>query len=99
MHQYRHEKLPASFAGLFTEIISSDEKQSRHNQFNYVNIPSKKSYLEKYPLKQILSNWNSLSIDLKSTGEHDEFKSFLKETLLHNYKFEMDCPLNCFSCQ
>ena len=98
MHQYRHEKLPASFSNLFTEITSTDELQSRHNSFNYINKPAVKSYLEKFPLKQILSTWNSLSIDLKSTGEQEEFQSLLKETLLYDYHFDTNCPKNCYSC-
>ena len=98
MHQFKHDKLPASFSGIFTDIINSDELQIRHNDYNYVNKPAIKSYLEKFPLKQIVSNWNSLSIDLKSTGEEDEFKTLLKEDLLSKYSFETDCPINCFSC-
>ena len=98
MHQYRHDKLPASFSGLFTDITNSDEFQIRHNDYNYINKPAIKSNLENFPLKQILSNWNSLSIDLKSTGEEEEFQALLKETLLYNYNFETDCPNNCYSC-
>ena len=98
MHQCKYDKLPASFSGIFTDIINSDELQIRHNDYNYVNKPAIKSYLEKFPLKQIVSNWNSLSIDLKSTGEEDEFKTLLKEDLLSKYSFETDCPINCFSC-
>ena len=98
MHQFKPDKLPASFSGIFTDIINSDELQIRHNDYNYVNKPAIKSYLEKFPLKQIVSNWNSLSIDLKSTGEEDEFKTLLKEDLLSKYSFETDCPINCFSC-
>ena len=98
MHQYRHEKLPSSFSGLFSDLVSTDELQTRHNDYNYLNKPANKKYLEKYPLKQILTNWNSLSIDLKATGEEEEFKSLLKENLLSKYSTETDCPKNCYSC-
>jgi hypothetical protein len=98
MHQYRHEKLPSSFLGLFSDLVNTDELQTRHNDYNYVNKPANKKYLEKFPLKQILTNWNSLSIDLKSTGEEEEFKLLLKENLLSKYSTETDCPRNCYSC-
>ena len=99
MHQYRHEKLPSSFSGLFSDLVNTDELQTRHNDYNYLNKPANKKYLEKFPLKQILTNWNSLNIDLKSTGEKEEFKSLLKENLLSKYSAEPDCPINCYSCQ
>ena len=98
MHQYRHEKLPSSFSGLFSDVVNTDELQTRHNDYNYLNKPALKKYLEKFPLKQILTNWNSLSIDLKSTGDEEEFKSLLKENLLSKYSTETDCPKNCYSC-
>ena len=74
MHQYRHEKLPSSFSGIFLDIINTDELQTRHNDYNFVNKAATKKYLETFPLKQILAYWISLSIDLKSTGKEDEFK-------------------------
>ena len=98
MHQYRHEKLPSSFSGLFSDLVNTDELQTRQNDYNYLNKPANKKYLEKFPLKQILTNWNSLNIDLKSTGEEEEFKSLLKENLLSKYSTEPDCPINCYSC-
>jgi hypothetical protein len=98
MHQYRHEKLPSSFSGLFSDLVNTDELQTRHNDYNYLNKPANKRYLEKFPLKQILTNWNSLSIDLKSTGEEEEFKSLLKENFLSKYSTESDCPRSCYSC-
>ena len=82
----------------FTDITNTDELQIRNNDYNYINKASVKSNLDKFPLKQILSTWNSLSIDLKSTGEKEEFQALLKESLLYNYSFETDCPLNCYSC-
>ena len=56
MHKYRHEKLPASFVGTFTDTIMTDELQSRHNDYNYRNEPAIKKYLENFPLKQIIFN-------------------------------------------
>ena len=98
MHQYKHNKLPESFSGIFTDIINTDQLQVRHNDFNMINKPAIKSCLEKFPLKQIISTWNSLSVDLKSTGDEEEFKLLLKEDLLSKYCLELDCPSNCFSC-
>ena len=98
MHKYRHEKLPASFVGTFTDTIMTDELQSRHNDYNYRNEPAIKRYLDKFPLKQIIFNWNALSVDLKSTADLAEFKLLLKEKYLSQYSLETDCSDNCFSC-
>ena len=98
MHQYRHEKLPPSFTGIFSETTMSDGVQSRHNDYNYHNGPAVKTSLEKFPLKQIIFNWNSLDIDLKATGDLFEFQRMLNTKLLSQYKYETDCPINCFSC-
>ena len=98
MHKYRHEKLPASFVGTFTDTIMTDELQSRHNDYNYLNEPAIKKTLENFPLKQIIFNWNALNIDLKSTADFAEFELLLKEKYLSQYSLEPDCPKNCFSC-
>ena len=98
MHKYRHEKLPESFAGTFTDTIMSDEHQSRHNDYNYLNKPAIKKNLENFPLKQIIFNWNALNIDLKSTADLAEFQLLLKEKYLSQYSLETDCSDNCFSC-
>ena len=42
MHQYRHEKLPPSFSGIFTETTMSNARQSRHNEYNYQKKPAVK---------------------------------------------------------
>ena len=98
MHKYRHGKLPASFVGTFTDTIMTDELQSRHNDYNYLNEPAIKKTLENFPLKQIIFNWNALNIDLKSTADFAEFELLLKEKYLSQYSLEPDCPNNCFSC-
>ena len=90
--------MPASFAGTFTDTIMTDELQSRHNDYNYLNESAIKKCLEKFPLKQIIFNWNALSIDLKSTADLVEFEQLLKEKYLSQYSLETDCPDNCFSC-
>ena len=99
MHQYRHGKLPTSFSGIFTDTIMTDEIQSRHNDYNYLNLPATKKCLENFPLKQIIFNWNSLSLELKSTAEPLEFGCLLKEKYLSLYSSEMDCIGECFSCR
>ena len=63
MHKYRHSKLPASFSGIFTETSMTDEMQSRHNDYNYLNQPAIKRYLDNFTLKKIIFNWNALSIN------------------------------------
>ena len=98
MHKYRNEKLPNSFSGIFTDITSTDELQTRHNDYNYINEPAIKRCLENFPLKQIILNWNALDIDLKSTAEEEEFQILLKEKYLSQYSYETDCSGNCYSC-
>ena len=99
MHKYRHSKLPASFSGIFTETSMTDKMQSRHNDYNYLNQPAMKRYLDNFPLKKIIFNWNALSVDLKSTAEFTEFEYLLKESYLAKYNLNTDCFVdNCFSC-
>ena len=98
MHNYKNNKLPISFSGIFTDIINSDNLQTRHNDYNFVNNPAVKSYLEKFPYKQIVSTWNNLNIDLKATAEGDEFKQMLKYTYLSSYSCDTQCVGPCYSC-
>ena len=98
MHQYKNKKIPVSFSDIFTDITNTDELQTRHNDYNFVNKPAIKSYLEKFPYKQFLSNWNSLSIDLKSTADETEFQQLLKDKFLTNYSLENNCIGPCYSC-
>ena len=98
MHKNRHEKLPASFVGTFTDTIMTDELQSRHNDYNYLNEPAIKRCLENFPLKQIIFNWNALDIELKATGDKADFENLLKEKYLSQYSFETDCLGKCYSC-
>ena len=46
MNQYRNKKLPESFNNKFTDITCTDQLQTRHNDYNYQNIPAttKKKY-------------------------------------------------------
>ena len=74
----------------------SNEMQSRHNDYNYQNQPAIKGRLEKYPLKQIIFNWNRLDIDLKATGDIEEFQRMLNSKILDNYRHETECPDSCF---
>ena len=98
MHQYRHGKLPPSFTGIFNETTISEGVQSRHNDYNYRNKPAVRTTLEKFPLKQIIFNWNSLDIELKATGDLDEFQSMVSRKLLSQYRYDTECPIDCFSC-
>ena len=76
----------------------TDDVQSRHNDYNYNVEPAIKKCLEKFPLKQLIFNWNSLDIELKATGDLDEFQVMLNRKLLSKYNFETDCSLDCYSC-
>ena len=98
VHQYRHKKLPPSFDGMFTEITDDDDLQTRHNAYNYVNLPAIKKYLEHFPVKKLLSNWNHLDIDLKSTSDSLEFKNLFQENKIASYNSEPECIGNCFTC-
>ena len=84
-----------------TEIsmdASTDLIQNRHNDYNYDTLPAVRKCLEKYPLKQIIFNWNSLSLELKATADALEFESMLKRYYLSKYSSEIDCPHDCYSC-
>ena len=98
MHQYKHGKLPPSFTGIFNDIAVTEGLQSRHSDYNYQIEPAVKTYLEKFPFKQMIFNWNSLDIDLKATGDHDEFQRMLTIKLLSQYRYETDCDVGCYSC-
>ena len=44
-------------------------------------IRQHKKYIQKFSYKQFVSNWNSLSIDLKSLAEEIEFQQLLKDNI------------------
>ena len=98
MHKYRNKKLPDTFLNLFTEISCTDETQTRHNDYNYMNKAALKRNLENFPLKTMISTWNNLTIDLKSTADELEFVKLLKENYLSRYSQETECVGPCFSC-
>ena len=97
MHKYRNKKLPASFSEIFKDG-STDLIQNRHNDYNYDTLPAVRKCLEKFPLKQIIFNWNSLSLELKATADALEFESMLKRYYLSKYTSETDCSQDCFAC-
>ena len=98
MRKYRNKKLPTSFEGIFKDISDTGGTQNRHNDYNYDTLPATKKYLENFPLKQIIFNWNALSLDLKATADPFEFETMLKTYYLSKYKYESDCGYNCFIC-
>ena len=85
MHQYSNKKLPISFSDIFTDIINSDNLQSRHNEYNCVIYPAVKKKLKLFPYRKILFNWNSLDIDLKATADAEEFKILMKNKLVSQF--------------
>ena len=98
MHKYRNRKLPTSFSGIFKDVSETKGTQNRHNDYNYDTQPAIKKYLEKFPLKQIIFNWNSLSLELKATADPIEFETMLKQSYLSKYKSELDCSHDCYIC-
>ena len=98
MHQYKNKKLPSSFCDVFTDITNTDSMQLRDNDYNFENLPSCKKYLESFPYKQILSNWNSLPIDIKSEADFETFQILLKEMYFSNYSLQDNCTPPCYAC-
>ena len=96
MHKYRNRKLPTSFSGIFKDVSDTKGTQNRHNDYNYDTQPAIKKYLEKFPLKQIIFNWNSLSLELKATADPIEFETMLKQFYLSKYKYELDSSHDCY---
>ena len=99
MNQYRNRKLPESFHDKFTDISNTDTLQTRHNDYNYQNIPAVKKILESFPYKCMIKTWNHLSIDVKSTADPTEFQNTLKRELLSKYSSDFICEdTKCYSC-
>ena len=98
MHQYKNNKLPISFSDISTDITSTDELQTRQNDYNSINKPACRSYLEKLPYEQILSNCNSLSIDLIAIADGETFQQMLKEMFFSRYSCQCQCLGPCYSC-
>ena len=70
----------------------------RCNDYNYVNLPASKKYLDHLPIKKMLFNWNNNDIDLKSTSDSLEFKILFQENKIASYNSEPECFGNCFTC-
>ena len=99
MNSYRNKKLPESFNNKFTDITCTDQLQTRHNDYNYQNIPALKKVLESFPFKCKLRTWNSLSIDVKSTADELDFQNTLNSELLSKYSRDFNCEdFVCYSC-
>lgn len=98
MNQYRNKTLPESFLDIFTDITSTDNLQTRHNDYNYQNIPAVRRNLENFPFKCMIKTWNSLNIDVKSTADKNEFELILKEILFSKYNHDLQCEAGCYSC-
>ena len=99
MHKYRNKKLPISFSHIFTDASDAGGAHyNRHSDYNYDTVPATKKYLEKFPLKQIIFNWNSLNLELKATADPLEFETMLKSYYLSKYKSELDCSHDCYTC-
>ena len=60
---------------------------NRHTDYNYDTLPASKGCFEKFPLKHIIYNLNSLSLDLKTTADPVEFEILLKRYYIFKYEF------------
>ena len=99
MNPYRNKQLPASSMNIFTDLISTEDLQTRHIDYNYQNKPAVKRLLESFPLKCLIRKWNSLNIDIKSSPDKIEFETIVKEHLLSKYNIEPQCDnVECYSC-
>ena len=99
MNQYRNSKLPDSFQNMFKDVTTTDDTQTRHNDYNFSNQPALNRKLESFPLKCLINTWNSLDIDLKATSDQLEFESLLKESYLAKYSSDIiQCDGLCYSC-
>ena len=87
MHKYRNKKLPSSFIDIFIDASNTNQTHyNRHSDYNYDTVPAIKKYLEKFPLKQIIFNWNSLILELKATADALEFETMLRQYYLSKSK-------------
>ena len=93
-----NEPLFVIISNTFTDIVCSDTLQTRHNDYNYLNAPAVKKYLENFPYKKMISTQNSLKIDLKATAEPDEFYYQLRDTFIDGYNCDIQCVGPCYSC-
>ena len=89
MNLYINKQLPESFIDKFKYITCTDQLQTRHNDYNFVNIQAVKRSLEHFPYKCMIRTWNSLSIDVKSTADKLEFENILKQELLFKYDTDL----------
>ena len=100
MNLYRNKQLPETFIDKFTNITCTDQLQTRHNDYNYLNIPAVKRSLEHFPFKCMIRTLNSLSIDVKSTADKLEFENILKKEILFKYVTDIQCDkFALFSCR
>ena len=78
--------------------MCTDTLQTRHNDYNYVNTPAVKKYMENFPYKKMITNWNALTIDLKATADVEEFYHLLRDKFLSVYSCNTECVGPCYSC-
>ena len=83
---------------MFSDIPPENVK-TRHCDYNIENIPAVKSYMENFPSKKLITNWNSLGLDFKATADENEFKLLLCENLFSRYSDETKCTdTKCYNC-
>ena len=99
LHQYRTDRLPPSFNGMFTLMRDTDDRNSRDSFYNYsVSVPIKKS-LSIFPRVIFIPVWNSLSSVLQCIESHKCFKSDCMKEILNRYGEFRECDnLNCEEC-
>ena len=63
MNLYRNKQLPETFIDKFTNITCTDQLQTRHNDYNYLNIPAVVNWVWEYSETRIIIqiwHWHSV---------------------------------------
>ena len=95
---YRNNKLPGSFTNLLCPLPDQGVRRVRDDDYNFLQIPLLYVNLHYFPVPRIISNWNSLPLEIKSVSDLSEFRLDLKSHFLSKYLTVCDV-INCFSCK
>ena len=94
---YKNHKLPGSFTNLLCPLPDQGVRRVRDDDYNFLQIPLLYVNLHYFPVPRIISNWNSLPLEIKSVSDLSEFRRDLKSHFLSKYVTVCDV-INCFSC-
>ena len=94
---YANNKLPGSFKNLLCSLPDQGVRRVRDDDYNFLQIPLLYLDLHYFPVQRIISNWNSLPLEIKSVSDLSDFRQDLKSHFLSKYVTVCDV-VNCFSC-